>query len=387
MKFIKNELDALYDKSLFRTLKTVEGAQAKEVRINGKEYLSFCSNNYLGLANHPDVTQAVISAVSKYGWGAGASRLISGNMTLHETLENEIAQFKGVESAIVFPSGYMANIGTISSLIGKGDLVISDRLNHASIIDGCRLSKATFRVYPHCDMKRLTKILEKSNGFRRKMIISDTLFSMDGDIAPIKEIVMLAKKYDCITMVDEAHATGVFGDNRRGVLEYLNLENKIDVVMGTLSKAVGSIGGFVCGSYDLINYLHNKARSFIYTTALPPAVCAASIAGLKIIKEKPELSNTLWENVNYIKTRLSEKKINIGNSESQIIPIIIGDVEKTNNFSKALFDNKILIPAIRPPTVPNDSSRLRIAIMSSHTSKDIDRFLDILFGFIDISRS
>ena len=387
MEFITEELKELHGKSLYRTLKTVESSQDKKVTINGEEYLSFCSNNYLGLANHPDVIEAVISAVSKYGWGTGASRLISGNMILHETLENEIAQFKGVESAIVFPSGYMANIGTISSLIGKGDIVISDRLNHASIIDGCRLSQATFRVYPHCDIKQLAKILEKSKAFRRKMIISDTLFSMDGDIAPIKEIVMLAKKHDCITMVDEAHATGVFGDNRRGVLEYLNLENKIDVVMGTLSKAVGSIGGFVCGSHNLINYLRNKAKSFIYTTALPPAVCAAAIVSLKIIKEKPELCNILWENIDYIKKRLSENNINIGNSKSQIIPIIIGDVEKTNSLAKALFDNKVLIPAIRPPTVPKNSALLRVTITSLHTSKDIDRFLNVLFNLLNISGS
>ncbi|MGR3318610.1 MAG: 8-amino-7-oxononanoate synthase [Candidatus Anammoxibacter sp.] len=384
IEFIKKELEELHNKSLFRTLKTVEGEQGKYLRINGEEYLSFCSNNYLDLANHPDVIKAVVKAMSAYGWGTGASRLVSGNMTLHKELEVKIAQFKGVEDAVVFPTGYMANIGTISSLVGKGDLVISDKLNHASIIDGCRLSRATFRVYPHCDMERLERILAKAKDFRRTMIVTETVFSMDGDLAPLNDVIRLAEKYKAMTMVDEAHATGVFGINGRGVLEHCGLEGKVDVVMGTLSKAVGSIGGFVCGDYNLINFLRNKAGSFIYTTALPPAVCAASIAGLKIIKEKPELSESLWRNINYIKNRLSDKKINIGDSQSPIIPIIIGDAEKTAKLSKALLDSRILIPAIRPPTVPKGSSRLRVTIMSSHSVNDLDRLADILFDLLYI---
>lgn len=387
MEFIAEELRELHDKSLYRTLKTVEGRQGKYIKVNGEEFLSFCSNNYLDLANHPDVINAVVEAVKEYGWGAGASRLVSGNTTLHKTLEDEIAQFKGTEASIVFPTGYMANVGTISSLVGKGDLVISDRLNHASIIDGCRLSQAAFRIYPHCDTKRLEKILAHSKDFRRKIIVTDTVFSMDGDMAPLREIISLARKYNTMTMVDEAHATGIFGVNRRGVLEYLGLENKADVVMGTLSKAVGSIGGFVCGGYSLINFLRNKAKSFIYTTALPPAVCAASIAGLKIIKERPELSESLWRNISYIRRRLSEEKINIGSSSGPIIPIIIGEAEETNRVSKALFNNKILVPAIRPPTVPQGSCRLRITIMSSHSADDLDRLIDTLFDLLNVSGS
>lgn len=382
MEFIRKELRELNDKSLFRTLKTVEGTQSKNIRINNEEFLSFCSNNYLDLANHPSVTKAVIDAVKEYGWGAGASRLVSGSTTLHKTLEEEIAKFKGAEAAIVFPTGYMANVGTISSLVSKGDLIISDRLNHASIIDGCRLSQATFRIYPHSDMKRLEQILSKAKGYRRKMIVTDSVFSMDGDLAPINDIISLAKEYNAITMIDEAHATGIFGPNRRGALEHLGLEGKVDVVMGTLSKAVGSIGGFVCGDKNLINYLQNKAKPFIYTTAMPPAACAASIAGLKIIKEKPELSESLWDNINQTKKRLSERNINIGNTQSPIIPIIIGDTEDTNRLAKALFDNKILIPAIRPPTVPQGSSRLRVTMMASHTENDLDRFTNILFDLL-----
>ena len=385
MKFIEDELEELHSKSLFRTLKVVEGEQGKHVLINGEKYLSFCSNNYLGLASHPDVIKAVVKAISAYGWGAGASRLVSGNTALHKELEDEIAQFKGVEDAIVFPTGYMANVGAISSLVGKGDLVISDKLNHASIIDGCRLSRATLRVYPHRDMERLEKILIKAKNFRRVMIVTETVFSMDGDLAPLSDIVGLAKKYNVMTMVDEAHATGVFGAKGRGVLEHFGIEGGVDVVMGTLSKAVGSIGGFVCGDYNLINYLRNKAGSFIYTTALPPAVCAASIAGLKIIKDRPELSESLWRNINYIKNRFEGEKINIGDSQSPIIPIIIGDAEKVNKLSKALLDSRILIPAIRPPTVPKGSSRLRVTIMSSHSVSDLDRLADILLDLLCVS--
>ena len=382
MDFIKQELKDLQNNSLFRTLRTVDGAQSSRLVIDGREYISFCSNNYLDIANNSNITDAVIDAVRKYGWGAGASRLISGNMTLHRQLENEIAQFKGTEDAIVFPTGFMANAGTIPSIVGNGDLIISDRLNHASIVEGCKLSSATFRIYPHCDMLRLERVLKKAKGFRRILIVTDSVFSMDGDIAPLKEIFSIAEECNAMVMVDEAHAIGVFGKNGRGVLESLDLESKADIIMGTLSKAVGGIGGFVCGSHDLINYLRNKAKSFIYTTALPPAVCAASIAGLRLIKNRGELRTSLWENINYIRKRLNEKKINCGNSHGPIIPIIISDTEKTNNVAQVLFENGILAPAIRPPTVPRGSSRIRVTIMSSHTKRDIDKFIKILFNLI-----
>lgn len=378
MEFINEEIKKLRTNSLFRTLKTVESAQGKNVTINGEEYVSFCSNNYLDIANHPDVIQAVIEAVKEYGWGSGASRLVSGNMTLHQELENKISQFKKTEASILFPTGYMANVGIISSLIGKGDIIISDKLNHASIIDGCKLSQAAFRVYPHNNMEKLEEILIKAESFRRRMIVTDTVFSMDGDLAPLKSIVDLAKRYNAMTMVDEAHATGIFGINRRGVLEHLGLEGKVDVVMGTLSKAVGSIGGYVCGDNNLIDYLRNKAKSFIYTTALPPAVCAASIAGLKIIEGKPELTVSLWNNIDYIWERLSVMNLKMGRDKGPIIPIIIGDVEKTNMIAKILFDNKLLIPAIRPPTVPNGSCRLRVTIMATHSVKDMDKLASIV---------
>lgn len=378
MEYISDELKNIKEAGLYRKLNVVGSAQGAYLEINGKKYLSFCSNNYLGLANNPLVIKAVKDAVEKYGWGAGASRLVSGNMKLHETLEDEISRFKGKEASIVFPTGYMANIGTISSLVSKGDLVICDKLNHASIIDGCRLSGADFRIYPHCDMEKLENVLRKSAKYSRKLIVTDTVFSMDGDIAPLPDIVRIALKYKAMVMVDEAHGTGVFGQMGRGVVEHFNLSEKVNIIMGTLSKAVGSLGGYVSGDADLINYLRNKARSFMYTTALPPAVCAASIAGIKLIQKDPSLRASLWHNVRYLKEKLELLNFNVISSESPIIPILIGDAKKAVEVSKFLYKNCILIPAIRPPTVPAGSSRLRLTVMSTHTREDMERLLGVL---------
>ena len=378
MKYISDELERIKKSGLYRKLNIVESAQGTHLEIKGKTYLSFCSNNYLGLANNPLVIKAVKDAVGKYGWGAGASRLVSGNMRLHEVLEGEISRFKGKEASIVFPTGYMANVGTISSLVSKGDLVICDKLNHASIIDGCRLSGADFRVYPHCDMEKLENILKKSSKYSRKLIVTDTVFSMDGDIAPLPDIVRIAHKYKAMVMVDEAHGTGVFGKRGGGVVEHFNLSKKIDIVMGTLSKVVGSLGGYVSGDEDLINFLRNKARPFMYTTALPPAVCAASIAGIKLIQKDPSLRTSLWNNVRYLKKELGLLNLNVIPSESPIIPILIGDAKKAVDVSKFLYKKGILILAIRPPTVPAKSSRLRMTVMSTHTKKDLEKLLDVL---------
>ena len=378
MKHISDELIKIKDSGLYRNLRAVENAQDTHIEIEGKTYLSFCSNNYLGLANHPSVIEAVKGAVDVYGWGAGASRLVSGNMTLHETLEKEISKFKIKDASIVFPTGYMANLGVITSLVSNGDLVICDRLNHASIIDGCRLSGADFRVYAHCNMEKLENILKKSTMYNRKLIVTDSVFSMDGDLAPLPDIVKIAAKYNAMLMVDEAHGTGVFGQNGRGVAEHFNLCKEVDIVMGTLSKAIGSLGGYVSGDIDLISYLRNKARSFMYTTALPPAVCAASIAGIKLIQEDPSLRESLWHNVSFIRDKLKSLKINTLSFESQIIPVLIGDALTADNISKLLYEKGILIPAIRPPTVPANSSRLRMTVMSTHTEGDLERLLQVL---------
>ena len=383
MKHISDELIKIKESGLYRNLTAVENAQDTHVKIEGKTYLSFCSNNYLGLASHPSVVAAVKDAVELYGWGAGASRLVSGNMTLHETLENEISKFKKKDAAIVFPTGYMANLGVITSLVSNGDLVICDKLNHASIIDGCRLSGADFRVYAHCNMEKLENILKKSAKYNCKLIVTDSVFSMDGDLAPLPDLVKIAAKYNAMLMVDEAHGTGVFGENGRGVVEHYDLGNEVYVVMGTLSKAIGSLGGYVSGDIDLISYLRNKARTFMYTTALPPAVCAASIAGIKLIQEDPSMRVSLWNNVRFIKDKLNSLNINTISSESQIIPILIGDAKKAVKVSKLLYDNGILIPAIRPPTVPANSSRLRMTVMSSHTKQDLERLSQTLSDVLD----
>lgn len=378
MKYISDELIKIKKSGLYRELKVIGNAQDTHIKIKGKTFLSFCSNNYLGLANNPLVIKAVKDAVDEFGWGAGASRLVSGNMILHETLENEISRFKGKEAALVFPTGYMANLGAISSLVSNGDLVICDKLNHASIIDGCRLSGADLRVYAHCDMEKLENILMKSSKYNRKLVVTDSVFSMDGDLAPLPDIVRIAGKYKAMVMVDEAHGTGVFGENGRGVVEHFNLDKKVDIVMGTLSKAIGSLGGYVTGDIDLINYLKNKARSFMYTTALPPAVCAASIAGIKLIQNDPSIRESLWHNVRFMMDKLKALNFNVILSESPIIPILIGDAQKAVDVSKLLYKRGILIPAIRPPTVPANSSRLRMTVMASHSIDDMERLLAVL---------
>jgi glycine C-acetyltransferase/8-amino-7-oxononanoate synthase len=375
--FILEELHALKSRALLREYKTVESAQGPYIQINGKSYLSFCSNNYLGLANHPKIKQAAIAAIHQYGWGAGASRLVSGDMTLHQELEKKIAEFKGTEAALLFPTGYMANSGALCALVSKGDIVIGDRLNHASIIDGCRQSGATFRIYPHNDISKLESLLQRSSMYRRRLVVTESVFSMDGDTAPLPEIVDIAKKYDAIIMVDDAHATGVFGRQGKGLVNHYGLEGKIDIIMGSFSKAIGSIGGFIAGGKHLIDFLKNKARPFIYTTALPPAVCAASIAGLTLIQEDTSLIDKLWKNITYLKSQLSEF-LNTLTVESPIVPLIVGSAEDAVNLSMKLYENGILIPAIRPPTVPPGTSRLRISLMATHTEDDIDKLIRTL---------
>ncbi|MCF6158604.1 MAG: 8-amino-7-oxononanoate synthase [wastewater metagenome] len=377
MDFILHELKMLKNMGLMRECRIIEGTQGPHVHIQGKPYISFCSNNYLGLANHAKIKQAAVEAIHRYGWGTGASRLISGNMMLHEELEKKIAEFKGTEAAILFPTGYMANLGALCTLVARGDIVIGDKLNHASIIDGCRQSGATFRIYPHKNMSQLESLLRKSSTFRRRLIVTDSVFSMDGDIAPLPDIVNLAKKYDAMLMVDDAHATGVFGQQGKGMIEYYSLEGKIDIIMGSLSKAVGSIGGFIAGSKCLIEFLRNKARSFMYTTALPPAVCAASLAGLTLIQENTSLIDTLWKNITGVRSQLAQFSNTI-RVESPIIPIIIGSAEDALSLSLRLYKNGILIPAIRPPTVPPGTSRLRISLMATHTEEDIHTLTDTL---------
>ncbi len=370
LEFIKQELDALKQAGLYREPKTIENISGAKVTIAGKEYMNFCSNNYLGLASHPKVKAKAIAIIKEFGFGAGASRLICGNTTIHEELEKKLAKFKKREAAIVFPTGYMANLGTITALVDENDTVIIDRLNHASIIDACKLSKAKLQVYPHLDMEALEKILIKSGKYKKRLIITDHVFSMDGDIAPVEQIVKLAKKYQAITMIDDAHAVG------------LKIPAEIDVVMGTLSKALGSLGGFVCGSKNLINYLRNKARSFIYTTALPAPACAAAIAALEVIENEPELMEKLYENARNLRLNVAVSKeprrSASGSEYTPIIPVIIGNANKTMEIAQKLFDQGILVSAIRPPTVTIGQSRLRITVSAMHSKEDLECLASLL---------
>jgi 8-amino-7-oxononanoate synthase len=368
LEFINEELNELRQAGLYRDLKKIDRTDGRLVEIGGKKLLNFCSNNYLGLANHPKVIAAAKKALDKFGTGAGASRLISGNLELHERLEAKIAEFKSRPAALLFPTGFMANLGTISTLMDENDTVIIDRLNHASIIDACRLSKAKLQVYPHNDMAVLEKILQRSDNFKKRLIITDSVFSMDGDLAPLPQIVKLAKNYKAITMIDEAHATGVLGSGGRGLEDHFKLVGSVDIVMGTLSKAVGSLGGFVAGSSELIEYLRNKARSFIYTTALPPAACGAALAALELIETTPGIQARLWDNIRYFRPK----------AESAIIPIMIGEADNALKISAQLLENGILLSAIRPPTVPFGESRLRLTLTALHTREDIECLASLL---------
>ncbi len=376
MEFIKRELREIKGKGLYRSLRLIEGEQGPEISLDGKRVVILCSNNYLGLANHPRLKEAAIEAVKRYGCGSGASRLISGNMELHQELESKIASFKHTEAALAFSSGYLCNIGVIGSLMGEGDLILSDELNHASIVDGCRLSRARVEIYPHKDLNVLEEKLKRLKGYRRKLIVTDGVFSMDGDLAPLPGIVELAEKYKATTMVDEAHATGVMGKGGRGCVEYFGLEGQIDIQMGTLGKALGSFGAYIAGRRELIDFLINQTRSFIYTTALPPPVCAAAIAALEIVTQDHQLRNRLWENAEFLREGLRSLKLPAVNSETPIIPIIIGRSSTTMKAGDILLQYGVYAQGIRPPTVPEGCSCLRTTVMATHNREHLTRALE-----------
>ncbi|MCG2728391.1 MAG: 8-amino-7-oxononanoate synthase [Candidatus Methanoperedenaceae archaeon] len=373
MDWLAGELANIKSKGLYRELNTIEGAQAPSIMKNGRELILLSSNNYLGLTSHPKVKKAAIDAVEEYGTGAGGARLTTGNTELHTNLEEKIAQFKDTESALVFSTGYMANVGAISALMKKGDLILSDELNHASIIDGCRLSGAKVKVYPHMDISSIEKTLRTSK-HGKKLIVTDGIFSMDGDIAPLREIVELAKNFDAMVMVDDAHATGVLGKHCRGTADYFNVE--VDINMGTLSKALASMGGYIAGSNELIDYLRNRARSFIFSTALPPPAAAAAIAAIECIKdEKP--AKKLWRNVKIYRKGLLDLGFSI-KSETQIIPLLTGDAKTTTEAAAELEKLGVYALGIRPPTVPAGKGRIRTSLMATHSEQDLKIALDAI---------
>ncbi len=374
--FLTQELPRLQDEGLYRACHLIEGEQLPRVRIAGRSAVMLSSNNYLGLATHPRLKEAAREAIDLYGCGTGASRLISGNMELHERLEERIARFKGTEAALVFNSGYTANLGLLSSLVGDGDVVFSDELNHASIVDGCRLSRAEVKVYPHKDTAALEALLDKSRGARRKLIVTDGVFSMDGDIAPLPAIVSLARRYSAITMVDDAHATGVLGEDGRGVPSLFGLEHAVDVQMGTLSKALGCFGAYVAGSRSLTEFLVNKCRSFIFTTALPPPVVGSALAAFDLLADEPWRREALRANADFLRQGLRDQGYDVLGGETQIIPVLIGDAGRTVRLSQTLLEHGVFACGIRPPTVPEGKSRLRLTVMATHTREDLRLALD-----------
>ena len=370
--WLKSELAQLDQAGLSRSLRSVMTAPTGRTLLDGREVILLGSNNYLGLSVHPIVVEAAATAVQKYGTGASASRLMSGNCHLYTELETKIAEAKGTEAALVFGSGYLANIGSIPVLAGEGDLILSDALNHASIIDGCRLSQATKQIYRHCDVEHIESLLAQSMKFRHRLIVTDGVFSMDGDIAPLPEICGLAERYDATVMVDDAHSFGVLGETGAGTIEHFGLEQRGIIQMGTLSKAIGGLGGYVAGSTALIDFLMNRARGFIFTTGLPPATLAGASAAIDVIRSNPELRQRLFSNVLLLKNALLERGFQLLPSQTQILPLILGAADVASRFAEALLSHGVYAPAIRPPTVPAGTSRLRISVIASHTTEDLE---------------
>jgi 8-amino-7-oxononanoate synthase len=372
---IQSDLDQLKRQSLNRQLRTIESQHGPRVTYRGRSMLMLSSNNYLGLASHPALKRAAIAAVEEFGTGAAASRLIAGNLKVLSELEARLAEFKGVEAALVFGSGYLANLGTIPTLAGPQDVILSDELNHASLIDGCRLARAQVTVYRHCDCDHLKAMLTAAGSARRRIIVTDSVFSMDGDVAPLAEIVELARRHQAAVMIDEAHAVGVFGPKGAGLASALNLEREIDVQMGTLSKSLGSYGAYVAGSRALIDLLINRARSFIFTTGLPPASAAAASAAIDLMQAEPERIRRLWDNGCYMSQGLTSAGFKLGVSTTPILPVIIGPAQPAVDLAEALLRRNIFVLAVRPPTVPEGSARLRVTPTAEHTRTDLDEAL------------
>ncbi len=377
LKFIDDELKRLKDEGLYVNIRVIESAVSSWFVVDGKKCLNLTSNNYLGFASEKKLVDKVIEYVQKYGIGPAAVRTISGTMSIHLELEKKLAGFKEVEDVILLQSGFTANLATIPAIVSEGDVIFSDELNHASIIDGCRLSKAEIVRYKHLDVNDLEDKIKKYKDRRRKLIVSDGVFSMDGDIAPLNELIDIANRYDGILMIDDAHGEGVLGRNGRGVVDYFNAHGKVDIEVGTLSKAFGVVGGFVAGSKSLIDYLKQKGRPFLFSSALTVADVAANLAALEIMQSSDERIKKLWENKEYFQSNLRKLGFNLGTTKTPITPVIIGDEKKAQQFSKALFENNIFVQAIVYPTVPRGTARLRVMLSAIHKKEDLDFALEV----------
>jgi len=384
LKHLSAQLDDLKQRGTYFKLRVLDDVQGPVCTYDGKKVINLASNNYLGLCDHPKLREAAIDATKKFGVGSGAVRTIAGTMKIHMDLEEKIARFKNVEACVVFQSGFSANAGTVSSILGKEDFIISDELNHASIIDGARLSRAKIKVFRHKDMAHAEEILKEiQNEPGHKLIITDGVFSMDGDIGPVDKLCDLADKYGAIMMVDDAHASGVLGRNGRGSIDHFNCHGRVDIQVGTLSKAIGALGGYVCGSRDLIDYLYHRARPFLFSTSHPPSVAATCIAAFDLLEQEPERIERLWDNTRYFKAELGRIGFDIGGvttpaSETPITPIIIGDGKKTMEFSKALFVAGVMATGIAFPTVAEGKARIRTIMTSEHTKEQLDQALETL---------
>jgi 8-amino-7-oxononanoate synthase len=370
MSEIAERLAELSELGLYRRLRMVSGPQGPRVVLDGRPVLLLCSNNYLGFADHPRVREAAADAAMRWGVGAGASRLVSGSMTVHRRLEEALAEFEGTETALLFGSGYLANLGVISSLAGRGDVVFSDALNHASIIDGCRLARAETFVYEHCDLDHLAWGVRRAEG-RGALIVTDGVFSMDGDVAPLEEIVALARRHDARVVVDEAHGTGALGPGGRGAVAEAGLDGEVDVIVGTLGKALGSYGAYVACEAEMARFLINTARSLVFSTALPPPAAAGALAALELLVEQPRRVDKLQANADALRGQLAREGFEVTGSQTHIVPLIVGDAHLAMRVCEAALERGVFAQAIRPPTVPEGTSRLRLAVMASHTRSEL----------------
>src|ERR671912_277083 len=376
LRYLGDELDTLKTQGLYRQLRIVEDEQRAQTTVDGRSVVNLSSNNYLGLTTHPRLRERALDALTAFGVGTGSVRTIAGTMEIHMELERRLAAFKKTEAAVVFQSGFTANAGTVSSILGREDAIISDELNHASIIDGARLSRATIKVFPHKDVDAARKIMKELPASQRKLVITDGVFSMDGDLGPLADLCAVAEEFGAIMMVDDAHASGVFGKNGRGTIDHFAVHGRVDVQVGTLSKAIGALGGYVAGTRDLIEFLYHRARPFLFSTSHPPAVTAACIAALDVLMEEPEIIDRLWENTRFFKAGLERLGFNTGLSESPITPVIAGDGAKAMRLSDRLFEEGVFAQGIAFPTVARDRARVRTIVTATHTREDLQYALD-----------
>jgi glycine C-acetyltransferase len=376
LAYLGQELDALKQAGLYRPLRVLDGEQRSAATIDHTSVVNLSSNNYLGLTTHPRLRERALEAITRFGVGSGSVRTIAGTMAIHLELERRLAEFKRTEAVVVFQSGFTANAGTVSSILGKDDVVVSDELNHASIIDGARLSRAEIKVFPHKDVDAARAILKSLPAPQRKLLITDGVFSMDGDLGPLPALCDLAEEFGCVMMVDDAHASGVFGANGRGTIDHFGVHGRVDVQVGTLSKAIGALGGYVAGSRALIEFLYHRARPFLFSTSHPPAVAAACIAAIDVLTEEPQIIERLWENTRFFKAGLRQLGFNTGASESPITPVIVGDGALAMRLSDLLFANGVFAQGIAFPTVAKDRARVRTIVTATHTGDQLQFALD-----------